>query len=336
MNTAFGPAQPGVIAMAAYKPQADLFLRQLTSIQNQTVPNFVCLISADGDQEDVRRMVRDSVGSDPRFQVIGFDNRLGFYGNFERVLGRVPDDAAWVSLSDQDDYWYPEKLERLLPHLRDHVLVAGQARVVSSAAPEVAISVTRRKNVPLDHLIIQNQFTGGQTVFRPELLKLALPFPRFDTLSQVHDHWLAVCAAAVGSAHIVDEVLQDYVQHTQNALGEVGGRWSITSSFRRVRGLVTRYEKNFTVRSALNFYHRMSYGWRFAMLAALEERLPSDGASDWGARSAFASAGRRGSTSMALLQGVRSGAVAPGCAGEFVVGAPAEIIRRLKRSVHRG
>ena len=65
----------------------------------------------------MRRLVAEIVGDDPRFEVIGWDDNLGFYLNFERLLLAVPDDAAWVALSDQDDRWYPDKLERLVPLL---------------------------------------------------------------------------------------------------------------------------------------------------------------------------------------------------------------------------
>lgn len=75
----------GIVAMAAYRPPEKLFKRQLLSIQRQTYTDFRCLISVDGDHEEVAGMVRRICGDDDRFAVIGFDDRLGFYGNFERV-----------------------------------------------------------------------------------------------------------------------------------------------------------------------------------------------------------------------------------------------------------
>ena len=36
----------------------------------------------------------------------------------------------------------------------------------------------------------------------------------------MHDHWLAVVAAATGRVRVLPDVVQDYVQHDANVLGE--------------------------------------------------------------------------------------------------------------------
>jgi len=232
----------GVVALAAYKPDWDLFRNQLRSIQNQTHSQFQCLISADGGFVEVRDFVASALGGDERFQVVGFEERLGFYGNFERALQHVPADAEWVALSDQDDFWYPSKIEMMLPHLNDVSLVAAQARVVRIPGDEVVTESTQRKNVGLDALLAQNQVTGSLCVFRSGLLDLALPFPRLNTISQVHDHWLAVCAKSTGGALVVEDVVQDYVQHGGNVLGEVVGRKPIRKSIEHVLALSKKYQ----------------------------------------------------------------------------------------------
>ncbi len=122
---------PGVVVLAAYRPQPELFRIQLESIRAQTRTDWRCLVGADGGQEEIRRLVAEAVGDDPRFEVVGWDENLGFYLNFERLLATVPEDAGWVALSDQDDRWYPDKLERILPLLEHDSLAVGQARVIT-------------------------------------------------------------------------------------------------------------------------------------------------------------------------------------------------------------
>lgn len=316
--------------MAAYKPDLTLFRIQLESIQKQTHANFDCLISVDGDPGPIREFVDTTLG-DPRFHVLGFDNRLGFYGNFERVLTHVPPHAQWVALSDQDDYWYPEKLEVLLPHLGIHDLVSGQARVVEAGSGRVAADSTARRNVPFTDLVAQNQVTGGQTVFRRCLLDLALPFPRLTTVTEVHDHWLAACAGAAGSILVVQDIVQDYVQHGANVLGEAAGGFNPVRSVRRMVSLAEKFEGGHSPAKIAMACRKLSYGWRAAMVDTLAERLQAAGPDFAEAMAAFSTGHRWIPTLAALAKGARRGNVAPACLAEFVSGVPGEVLHKLLR-----
>ncbi|MFF1881023.1 glycosyltransferase [Pseudarthrobacter sp. NPDC058196] len=321
----------GIIALAAYKPDWDLFRAQLLSIQAQTHTNFECLISADGGHEEVQEFVTREMGGDQRFKVLGFRDRLGFYGNFERVLQHVPGNAEWVALSDQDDSWYPTKIETLLPHLNDVSLVAAQARVVRRPGNDVVAESTHRKDVSLGSLIAQNQVTGSLCIFRRDLLDLALPFPRFPAITQVHDHWLAVCAKATGGALIVDDIVQDYVQHAANVLGEVEGRKSLAKSLENVTAMSRKYHGGGNPLALLRTANDLSFGWRRTMADELSRRCgePAQGAGT--ELTAFASGHSWVSTMRTLVAGLRRGEIARSCFLEFVAGSPVEIIGRRRR-----
>ena len=55
--------------------------------------------------------------------------RRGFYSNFERALALAPD-CDYLALSDQDDRWRPDKLERLLAGIGNAELAYSDARIV--------------------------------------------------------------------------------------------------------------------------------------------------------------------------------------------------------------
>lgn len=268
----------GAVALAAYEPDEALFARQLRSIQSQTHADFVCLISVDGNFERVSGMVRRACGDDDRFRVLGYDTRLGFHHNFERVLEEVPAGARWVALSDQDDYWYPSKLEVLLPYLDQAALVTGQARVVSAEISSTGIDptkgrVTDRKSVRAADLIASNQVTGSLCVFRRDLLELALPFPSLATPSQYHDHWIGLCALAMGGTTVTERVLQDYIQHGSNVVGEA--QQTLLGSVRNTFRIVRRYEGDASLRSVCRIIYKTGFGWRELMARTLKERLAS-------------------------------------------------------------
>ena len=261
----------GVIALAAYQPDWNLFRRQLHSIRDQSHDDFECYISADGGQDDIAKFVDKTVEGDKRFRVIGFDDRLGFYGNFERVLKHVPAEAEWIALSDQDDYWYPQKLECLLPYLAQYSLATGQARVVTETGIVLAES-TNRSNVPPTHLLLDNQITGGLSVFRGELLDTVLPFPRLSNPSENHDHWIGLCAAVADGAYIAEEIVQDYIQHGGNVLGEPGRKFNLNHSINNLRRMGRKYEGGGDLSSLLRVIMNMKYGWSRTMVLELQER----------------------------------------------------------------
>lgn len=272
----------GAVALAAYEPDEAMFARQLLSIQAQTHADFICLISADGNFERVEDMVRRTCGDDKRFRVLGYDSRLGFHHNFERALNEVPAAARWVALSDQDDYWYPEKLRKLLPYLNDSALVTCQARVVSAEIsatdPDPARGkLTDRKNVGAADLVATNQVTGSLCAFRREVLDLALPFPSLAAPSQYHDHWIALCAMAGSGIRVEDLVLQDYIQHGGNVVGE--SRQSLAGSVRNTLRFVRRYEGSASPFGICRIVYKTGLGWRTLMAHTLLQRIQSAGGS---------------------------------------------------------
>jgi len=265
--------QPGCVVLATYKPSKELLIRQLRSIQQQSVSSYTCLITADGDPASTQLIVDEAVGGDDRFIVIGHTDRVGFFSNFERGLQAVPTRARWVALSDQDDYWYPSKLESLVPHLDTYSLVSGQARVVEHPSGAVITESTQRRNSTTECLVLDNQFTGAQLVFRRELLDVALPFPHLNTATEVHDHWLAFVARGLSGTLITDDVLQDYVQHGTNVIGEAHRGFSLRGALRTALGLTRRYEGNVSVGAIRRAVYKAGVGWPETMVEHRALRL---------------------------------------------------------------
>lgn len=313
----------GSIVLAAFRPDPVLFARQLHSIRDQTHADFECLIGADGDEEAIRELANRTLDADARFRVVGFDDRVGFYRNFERLLGAIDPRSGWIALSDQDDLWYPDKLETLLPELARHTLVSGQARLVAHPSGAVIAESTVRHDVEPVQLVINNQFTGSLSVFRPELLDLALPFPALASRAQVHDHWLAVCAAALGGAHVVDTVVQDYVQHPGNALGEsrlAESRFNPGRLWATLRQESARYEGSASLGALARYRYNQVLGWDAAMTLALAARLPASHPVVDGLRAIYAPHRRIGATLRFLARSVGTGFIPAGTALLFLQG----------------
>jgi hypothetical protein len=216
-----GP-QTIAIAMATFDPDPELFERQIASIKAQSDEDWICLISDDLTRPNLFEKLEEVLGDDPRFVLDRGSQRLGFYRNFERALLMVPPEAGLVALSDQDDFWHPEKLATLRTEMKDGVSLAySDMRVVRPDGEVVSGTYwTSRPNsaARVDELLIANTVTGAASIFRRDLLEAALPFPQAFSES-FHDQWIAAVAACSGDLRFLDRPLQDYVQHEGNVLG---------------------------------------------------------------------------------------------------------------------
>ncbi len=226
------------ICMATYEPSPDLFLKQVRSLQAQTVQDWVCIICDDRSSRRSRNLIRSVTSADPRFVLVENDENVGFYRNFERALSHVPSSARYVLFSDQDDVWYPEKIALLVQELGSGASLAyGDMRIVTTDGRELAPSywVGRDNNfTSFTSMLLANTVTGAAAMFRRELLDALLPFPQ-RIGDSYHDHWLALTAMSTGAIGHVGRPLQDYVQHHGNVLGHFVGTGARTRASELLR-----------------------------------------------------------------------------------------------------
>ncbi len=260
--------QAGAVVMAVHRPERRLLQRQVRSLQEQQVEDWTCVVGIDGADPETYGYLIELVARDPRFSVHHFQDNVGVYRHFERLLALLPvDEVGWVALADQDDDWYPNKLSVLLPALaRPGVTAAvGRARVVVEGRET---GVTARHVGGFASTLLVNQVTGSLAVFRSAVLLDALPFPPGND-DAIHDHWLAVCATARGGIAQVDDIVQDYVQHGGNVIGD-SGRHTLRDVFRGIRaagGPLRLVDSTVLGR----------WAWRVQMARTLRERgLPAD------------------------------------------------------------
>ncbi|MBT2500295.1 glycosyltransferase family 2 protein [Agromyces sp. ISL-38] len=244
---------------------------QLESILGQARPVDEIVLSddasSDGTVELAERVIADHRATDaatPSIVVLRNQSALGVTANFEQALRAASGDV--IALSDQDDVWHPDRVERALAAFAGHAsveLVAAEARLVDDDGAPLGATLfeTLGVDAPLrrrlesdaafDELLKRNVLTGATMTVRRELVLRATPFPQ----SWVHDEWLAVVAAVGGGLAVVDEPLIDYRQHDANQIGVT--RLGVGGRFGRLRA--PRTERNARL---------------LARASALGERLP--------------------------------------------------------------
>lgn len=180
---------------------------QLASIIGQTHTDWKLYARDDGSTDGTRDLLQKFEQAHPgKITVVRDDlGGLGATGNFSRLMAFG--DAPYIFFSDQDDAWEPDKLAVMLAAIRKSepspevpVLVFSDLAVINDAGEEVAPSLWARENVDpsrtaLNQLLVQNIPYGCASVVNRALLELARPV---DGRALLHDHWMALLAAASG------------------------------------------------------------------------------------------------------------------------------------------
>ncbi|MGN6391378.1 MAG: glycosyltransferase family 2 protein [Gemmatimonadales bacterium] len=222
------------IVLSSYNG-AQYLLEQIESIRGQSLSGWTLTVRDDGSSDDTPALLERLARADHRIRLLE-DGRgnLGPAASFGALLEHANTQAAdYIALADQDDVWHPDKLERELRLIQaleastgaSHpLLVHSDLEVVDRDLRLVHPSYFRFQRLdespaePLRRLLLQNFVTGCTAVMNRALLRLALPIPQV----VMHDWWLAQCAAALGTLHVLPEATVRYRQHGANAVGSRG------------------------------------------------------------------------------------------------------------------
>lgn len=212
------------ICMAVYNPDIEAFEKQIDSIIAQDHSNWILLVNDDCSDTNIFAHLKIICSKDRRIQVFQNKENLGFYKNFETCLYRVGDSFPFIALADQDDYWYPKKLIELIRKInRGYTLVYGDTSVKDKDGETIETSFKSSRGNHfnnLSQLAAVNTISGASCLFKSQILNYILPFP-YPIKALLHDQWISILAASLGSIGFVNERLQDYNQHDRNAIGFV-------------------------------------------------------------------------------------------------------------------
>lgn len=149
-----------------------------------------------------------------KVQVLVNDHNLGYAQNFSQALAHCSGDI--VFLSDQDDVWLPNKIERMLDRFAHKPKLQLLIHDLAFCKADLTLIGQTKIERMRDVFDLEQQYVVGMaTAVRREFLQLCLPVPQRKGVS--HDMWLHRCAAAVEAKGIMHDVLALYRRHASNA-----------------------------------------------------------------------------------------------------------------------
>lgn len=200
------------------------------SLEKQTIQDFCVLIRDDSSTDRTWNILSDCKNK-YRLNIKLYKDRSkrGVIQSFNYLLQRS--DADYVMFCDQDDVWYPRKIEKTLQAAIQFeeingntipVLVHTDLEVVDENLQTVSDSMWEyqklggRHKTRLKDLIVQNCITGCTILANRSLVALIGKLP--DGIL-MHDWYLGIVAAAFGKIIPISEPLIKYRQHANNLVG---------------------------------------------------------------------------------------------------------------------
>ena len=200
---------------------------QIDSILNQTYKNIKLIISDDCSTDNTTEILKEYEEKDNRIELYIQQKNLGVVKNIEFLLRKV--NSPYYMLSDQDDYWIPEKAEKSIEVLKEKNadLVFGDLEVVDENLQTIYPSfndymfLTRKIKKYINSYKINylyNCVTGCTILARKETIDWILPLP---TTSEflIHDYWIGLMTALNGKLAYMSEKYIQYRQHDNNQVG---------------------------------------------------------------------------------------------------------------------
>ncbi len=252
----------------------------LQSVRDQTYTDWTMLVRDDASNDRTVEIVRAHAKADPRIQLVarqspgGTPAPLGAAGSFFSLLGHVEADEPFA-FCDQDDVWFPHKLEWSLDALDklEHPVAAvatdaevGGANLEPIGPSALQLHGFRDTDDLLGRLLVNNVVIGAAMVGTGELAALArrLHPTRSITDPAFHDWWCALVAAYAGELMILPAPTMAWRRHVATVTGKTPAgtarradrrmqyfRWSVDSARTLASGTPAAVERHEQLVAAL-------------------------------------------------------------------------------------
>lgn len=211
---------------------------QLESFLAQSHTDWSLYVSDDGSVDSTRQIIQQFSVDHPERNVHMLEGPgQGSAANFLSLLERADlPEGAWVALSDQDDVWFSDRLERAVGMLQEQDGgrprgYASRTVLTDEALVSRRVSRYRPRQPVFGNALVQNVLAGNTLVLDPVAVSVLrrTAFAALEAGVAHHDWWIYLMLTGVGGLVINDdEPSLYYRQHDHNLLGaNRGGRQAL-------------------------------------------------------------------------------------------------------------
>ncbi len=260
--------------------------QQLDSILYQTVKVDEIVVCEDNSTDNTKEILEKYNKANPGlFKILHNTQNLGSNKNAEKAIQHCTGDI--VFLSDHDDEWLPNKVERTLDYFEQNPKMDGvfsngylmnadsEVDTQNALWDSMSFPFEQLKNNPalLKEYIHTNEncATGAAMAFKRNLAFLDQPFPSIKFL--IHDRWISMNLSNDNSLGYIEDKLIKYRLHPKQ---ETGGKkaemqkyiqmnWDLlinqihVDNFQDMKYILNRIEINMHVQYQIKKYAQKLY-----------------------------------------------------------------------------
>lgn len=186
--------------------------QQVESILCQLSTEDELVVSDDGSKDDTVGIIKSF--NDPRIHIFINEGKHGFVSNFANTFRHAKGD--YIFLSDQDDYWKPDKVETVMGYLTNGIdLVTHNADLVDGEGQSLGSDYFSHLHSKTGFWanMWKTRFLGCCMCFSRDVLNKCMPMPS-NIVS--HDFWIGMIALKHFQVKFIDDRLLCYRRHGGN------------------------------------------------------------------------------------------------------------------------
>jgi glycosyltransferase involved in cell wall biosynthesis len=186
----------------------------LEPIQNQDNVNVILIWRDDSSSDDSESIVENFVGL-KKIKCDHLVQRLGAANSYLHLLQHVSSEE-YVAFCDQDDSWFPNKLESQL-NLICTISIPAIACTPVKVMDTDKIWPNFNPDFSIQNALFENPVQGCTFLLNPAAVKILREFPKVN--SKMHDHWAYVLISIYGEMFFSTKPSLDYRVHNLNDTG---------------------------------------------------------------------------------------------------------------------
>ena len=237
------------VLMSTYNGQK-FIKKQIDSVLNQTFDDFLLYIRDDGSTDNTINLIKEY--KDQRIRLICAEN-VGPAESFFDLLRQV-DDCDYIFFCDQDDEWYPDKIELMLKEIdkydeptmvfSDFTMIDENGVVTNESYEKHSCLQIEESAKILPKILAQPYVFGCAAVINKKLADMVKYPPEG---IEMHDCWISLTAAAVGNLVYMPIQTIKHRFHSSNATGRADSD-SLAARFRRITVELKKVSENSYIR----------------------------------------------------------------------------------------